>query len=210
MTIKTVPVISQNIHTAILDDINNEQIIFDLNNYGISTTKDQKTIGWTKNGFVHFDDIIVPITPEITKLENRVLETIKELTGKEYKVEDILAVNLLKNQSVISHSHYSNLHTHPEEYFSIVYYPEASLGSAELMFATEWCGVMQRTLTIVPSVGLLVIFNSYMTHMTTRHRIDEPRISVSMNLAPIEPNKTPNADWSIYWDRPVIENPRMV
>jgi hypothetical protein len=46
--------------------------------------------------------------------------------------------------------------------------------------------------------------------MTTRHRIDEPRISVSMNLAPIEPNKTPNADWSIYWDRPVIENPRMV
>lgn len=208
--LQEIPVITQSIYTKTLESINHQQIKSDLDNYGIGINQESPERGWISRGFVQYEDIIVPVTPEIKKLEIEILSTMAEMTGKEYAIDDMWAVNLIKNQSVIAHSHHSNLHAHPSEYFSIAYYPEVPAGSAELIFMAEWCGVMKKTFAITPEVGLLVIFNSYMTHMTARHKIDEPRIVVSMNLGPKSPNKTPNADWSAYWNRPVIENPIIV
>jgi hypothetical protein len=69
---------------------------------------------------------------------------------------------------------------------------------------------MQTNVPVIPEKGKLVVFNSYITHMTARHSIDEPRLVVSMNLAPVVPNIDPNADWSVYWNRPIIDNPKLV
>lgn len=208
--VKEIPVITQSVYVATLDSLNHKQIKSDLDNYGVGINQDSPEHGWISRGFVQYEDIIVPITPEISKMETVILGVMADLTGKEYEIHDMWAVNLIKNQSVIAHSHHSNLHAHPSEYFSIAYYPEVPIGSAELIFMVDWCGVMQKTFAITPEVGMLVIFNSYMTHMTARHKIEEPRIVVSMNLGPKNPNKTPNADWSAYWERPVVNDPLIV
>ena len=193
-----------------LDDINHKQIAADVNNYGIGMNKNSPEYGWISRGFVQYEDIIIPVTPEIQKLENEILLIINQMTNKEYLVKDIWAINLIENQSVIAHSHHSNLHAHPSEYYSVAYYPEAPEGSAELIFLVEWCGVMQRMHAVTPLVGMLVIFNSYMTHMTARQKVSQPRLVVSMNLEPVSPNIEPNADWSVYWDRPIITSPIIV
>jgi hypothetical protein len=69
---------------------------------------------------------------------------------------------------------------------------------------------MQGNFAVHPEVGMLVVFNSYITHMTARHKVDEPRRVLSMNLGPKNPSNLPNADWSVYWDRPTIDNPVIV
>lgn len=202
--INTIPLIRQNVFTANADGIDHAKIASDVNLYGNIIKQECDEYGWISRGFVQYEDIVVPITPEITKLENIILGVLGELTGKKYKINEMWAVNLLQNQSVIAHSHHSNFHIHPDEYYSVCYYPEVNEDSAELIFTSNWCGHMSSTTSIRPETGMLVIFNSYLTHMTARQKSSSPRLVLSMNLAPIEPNVLPNADWSVYWDRPII------
>ena len=212
--ITQIPVISQNIYTSFLTDLNNLQIISDIDNYGVGINENSpadagKKNQWVSNGFVQHEDIIVPITPEIRKLEKAILDVLLDITNTEYKIHDMWAVKLEKNQSVIAHSHHSNLHPYPGEYYSVAYYPTAPKGSAELIFFAEWCGVMQQTCAVTPEDSMLIVFNSYMRHMTSRHMIDEPRLVISMNLGPANPNMDPNADWSSYWNRPFVNDPSL-
>ena len=208
--INDVTLIKQSVFTTYLHEINHAQIASDICLYSVGIKQECPDYGWISHGFVQYEDLVVPVTPEVKKLEASILDSVFSLTGRNYKISDMWAVELVRNQSVIAHSHHSNMHAHPSEYYSVAYYPQVPEGSAELIFSTEWCGIMQGNVSVKPEVGLLVIFNSYITHMTARHKIDEPRIVVSMNLAPVEPTLTPNADWSVYWDRPIISNPKIV
>lgn len=206
--IKNVPLVSQLVHVTTLEDIDHDQVASDIELYACTIEQESPNYGWISRGFVQHEDLVMPVTPEIAKLEAAVLETMKQLTSRDYKIHDMWSVRLVKNQSVIAHSHYSNLHIHPEEYYSIAYYPQVPEGSAELIFSANWCGVRQTTVPVVPQKGMLVMFNSYITHMTARQQVDSTRLVVSMNLGPVEPNMSPNADWSVYWDRPVVDNPK--
>jgi len=199
-----VNIINQNIYVTYLDNINHDKVALDIEKYSIGIEKESPEYGWISRGFVQYEDLVVPVTAEITKLEDAILSSMTELTGKEYQIDDMWSVKLIKNQSVIAHSHHSNLHAHPDEYYSIAYYPQVPDGSAELIFMSDWCGIMQTTKSIAPKKGMLVVFNSYLKHMTARHQIEESRLVVSMNLSPKQPNKNPNADWSVYWNRPII------
>lgn len=40
--------------------------------------------------------------------------------------------------------------------------------------------------------------------MISRNKSTEPRLVVSMNLGPTEPRVDPNADWSVYRNRPIV------
>ena len=202
--INTIPLIQQNVFTANAEGINHSKIATDVNLYGETIKQECDEYGWISRGFVQYEDIVVPVTTEITKLENIILDVLNELTGKKYKINEMWAVNLLQNQSVIAHSHHSNFHIRPQEYYSVCYYPEADEDSAELIFTSNWCEHMSSTTSIKPKTGMLVVFNSYLTHMTARQKSNSPRLVLSMNLSPLEPNVTPNADWSVYWDRPII------
>lgn len=206
--IKYINLIKQDIYTAKINSVNHKQVAFDIENYGKNIKKETPGYGHISRGFVQYEDIVMPVTPEILKLEKEIINILNKLNKKEYYIKDTWAVKLTKDQSVIAHSHHSNSHIHPEEYFSVAYYPSAPEGSAELIFSVEWCNIMKNTVAVKPENGLLVIFNSYITHMTARHSINDPRFVVSMNLSPKIPNCTPNADWSVYWDRPNIENPK--
>ncbi len=205
--INTIPLINQNIFTSQLLDINNEQIVSDINLYGFPVNADCEEYGSVSRGFVQYEDTVVPVTPEFTKLEKLIVQIVDEVTNRKYKIDEIWAIKLMPGQSVIAHSHYKNHHTYPGDYFSIAYYPYAPLDSADLIFSAHWCGYMHNTISVKPQDGLLIIFNSFITHMTARQMIESPRIVVSMNLGPIEPRVNPNADWGIYMDRPIIESP---
>lgn len=205
--INTIPLINQNIFTSQLLDIDNEQIVSDINLYGFPVNADCEEYGSVSRGFVQYEDTVVPVTPEFTKLEKLIVQIVDEVTNRKYKIDEIWAIKLMPGQSVIAHSHYKNRHTHPGDYFSIAYYPYAPLDSADLIFSAHWCGYMHNTISVKPQDGLLIIFNSFITHMTARQMIESPRIVVSMNLGPIEPRLNPNADWGIYTDRPIIESP---
>lgn len=206
--IKNTSLISQAVHSVYLDDIDHDQVASDINLYSRGVHEKGPEYGWVSRGFVQYEDLIIPITPEITKLENAVVEVMNQLTGRDYKMHDIWAIQLKQGESVIAHTHHSNLHARPEEYYSIAYYPQVPQGSAELIFSARWCGVRETLVPITPEKGLLVIFNSYIAHMTTRQRPEEPRLVVSMNLGPVSPNIEPNADWSVYLNRQVINNPK--
>jgi len=208
--IERINLIQQDVYIVYLEDVNHDQVASDVKLYSKIIDQECPEYGWISRGFVQYEDLIVPRTPEISNLETCILKTMKQITGKSYCIDDIWAVELEKNQSVISHSHHSNLHAHPEEYYSIAYYPSVPQGSAELIFTSNWCNIMESTRSVTPKKGLLVIFNSYLKHMTARHKIDEPRWVISMNLSPVEPNKEPNADWSVYWNRPTVDYPKSV
>lgn len=187
------------------DDIDPQKVAHDINKYAKTIEQDCREYGSISRGFVQFEDLVMPITEEVTKLENAVAAQLHNLFGKEYELHDTWAVDLVKNQSVISHTHHSNLHADPSEYYSVTYYPQVPDGSAELIFTYNYCGIMNGVTSVRPEVGTFVIFNSYIQHMTSRNKSEESRLVVSMNWGPKNPNKSPNADWSVYWDRPIID-----
>lgn len=188
------------------DDIDPIKISNDIKNYAKTIEQDCPEYGAISRGFVQFEDLVMPVTKEVTRLEKAVAEKLKELFGKDYVLHDTWAVDLIKNQSVIAHSHHSNLHVDPTEYYSVTYYPQVPDGSAELIFDYNYCGLINGVKSVKPEVGTFVIFNSYINHMTSRNQSNESRLVVSMNWGPTHPNVSPNADWSVYWDRPVIND----
>lgn len=201
-----VPLIDLSIWTGKLDNVDPIKIADDIKNYARTIEQECPDYAAISRGFVQFEDLVMPVTKEITKLEKTVAEKLEELFGKEYKLNDTWAVDLIKNQSVISHTHHSNLHADPSEYYSVVYYPQVPDGSAELIFSYNYCNLISGVKSVKPEVGTFVIFNSFIQHMTSRNQSDESRLVVSMNWGPVEPNVSPNADWSVYWDRPLIES----
>jgi ectoine hydroxylase-related dioxygenase (phytanoyl-CoA dioxygenase family) len=197
--------IDLNIWVGKIEDLDHDQIANDIKNYAKTIEQDCPQYGSVSRGFVQFEDLVMPVTPEIIKLEKTIKDILFNLFHKEYEISDTWAVDLIENQSVISHTHYSNLHLDPSEYYSITYYPQVPEGSAELVFDYNYCNVMNGIYSVKPEVGTFVIFNSYIKHMTSRNKSKESRLVVSMNLGPVKPRVTPNADWSVYWDRPVID-----
>jgi hypothetical protein len=136
---------------------------------------------------------------ESEKLIHKLTEQVSAAIGKEMVLSDIWTLSLEFGQSVSAHSHKSNTHLHPEEYFSIAYYPSAPDGSADLIFLVNAGNTIENSVEIKPETGDLVIFNSYLTHMTNRHRNkEEARLVVSANFAPKNPNKKSTQDWSAY------------
>jgi len=136
---------------------------------------------------------------ESEKLINKLTESVSAILGRQMILSEIWTLTLEHGQSVAAHSHKSNTHLHPEEYFSIAYYPSAPDGSADLIFLANAANTIDNSIVIKPETGDLIVFNSYLNHMTNRHRNkDEARIVISANFIPNDPNQTPTQDWSAY------------
>lgn len=200
--INEIPLIRLSAFSSVLDNVDNEAIARQMYSQAVPIEQESPDYGWISRGFVQFEDLIVPISPEITALEESIKMVIAMISGKECIIDDIWGVVLEKNQSVLAHSHKSNLHHHPQEHYSFAYYPDAPDGSAELMFMVGYCDTMQHVVPIKPRPGLLVVFNSFIYHMTARHALEQKRLVISGNTSPIRPNENPNADWTVYHERP--------
>jgi hypothetical protein len=136
---------------------------------------------------------------ESERLINKLTERVSATLGQEMVLNDIWTLSLEFGQSVSAHSHKSNTHLHPEEYFSIAYYPSAPDGSADLIFLVNAGNTIENSIEIKPVTGDLIIFNSYLMHMTNRHRNkEEARVVISANFSPRNPSGEQTQDWSAY------------
>lgn len=136
--------------------------------------------------------------PESEKLIQVLESKVSELTKRDMEVVDIWSVVLHPGQSVGAHSHKLNTHHYPEEYYSVAYYVKADEDSADFIFMLTACNTLEKNVSVKVSTGELLVFNSYLLHMTNRHMGKTNRIVVSANLAPKVPSSLVAQDWSLH------------
>lgn len=194
--VETIPLIAINVMKTRLDDVDNGKLIDEIKNSCGDIDKDHLKY---KNHTCYEDSRYPFGMPESEKLILKLVSTVSSILGKEMELSDIWTLTLDEGQSVAAHSHKCNTYVFQEEYFSIAYYPNAPENSADLIFLATACNTIETCVTLPPKTGDLVIFNSYLLHMTNRHRNkNEQRIVVSANFAPKKPNIQSSQDWSAY------------
>lgn len=148
----------------------------------------------------YFEDQTYPFgATESEKLITALSSEVSMAVGREMILNDIWTLTLQYGQSVGYHSHKSNKHFYPNEYYSIAYYANAPENSADIQFSLTACNTIENFITVPAEEGLLVIFNSFIPHMTNRHNnLNENRVVVSANFSPKYPTRTETQDWSAY------------
>ena len=141
---------------------------------------------------------VYPDSNECHKLQSAIELLANEVLPLPVDLIDIWAVVTNKGESVSYHSHYSNTHMRPEEYWSGVIYASSDDTSAELVLHSFGYNRIESMTKIKPEIGKIVFFNSYVPHFTTMHLSSTPRVAVSFNLKPKTPNVTEIPDMSVY------------
>ena len=191
---KAIPLINLNAYVLALDGIDNSV----LSSIVLSGKEPDTGEFMVEHNHTYFEDTVLPKCPEVTSLCRVIENSVSGVLGAEYVIEAIWGLVLNQGQSVMMHSHKSNAHLHPSDFYSIAYYPCVPEGSAELIFSLTHCNTVEQAIAIKPEEGMLVIFNSYIPHMTSRHMAEEPRIVISANLFPVSPNNRVVPDWTPY------------
>lgn len=195
MNINIESLINLNIFTTKLLDIDNnflsKNILDNLNTPNVPGFLES-------HNHTYHEDTILNESEELNKLITEIEIFAGDVTSRKYILESIWGLVLNKGQSVMMHTHKSNRHMRPEEYYSIAYYPQVPEGSADLIFSLNYCNIIEEVKRIKPEEGLLVMFNSYIPHMTSDHKSQIPRIVISANVAPENPNTEIVPDWSPY------------
>jgi len=145
----------------------------------------------------YYEDLVLKDTPLMQEVRAAIEEKTSQILSQEYKVSAMWGLVLQKGESVEPHSHKSNSHLNPHEYFSIAYYPTATFSDAQLVFGVPYANSQETVTRIQPTAGMLVIFPSYLTHWTTR-QMSNTRVVLSANVEPVEPQASTDQDWSAY------------
>jgi hypothetical protein len=179
-----------------IENVNNDKLVEEIRS--CSEEIEQKFL--SKENHTYYEDRRYPFgQPESEKLINILNEAVNSIVGVKMVLSDIWTLTLNYGQSVAAHSHKSNTHMNDEEFFSIAYYPSAPEGSADLIFMVDACNTLEKSVSIKPEIGGLIVFNSYLMHMTNRHQNKNiERIVVSANFKPEKPSKIETQDWSAY------------
>jgi hypothetical protein len=153
----------------------------------------------SKTTVTYFEDERLPLNaPECEKLKQLMTDKVSAVAGKPMMLAEIWSLTLNRGQSITVHTHKSNTHMRPEDYYSVSYYVNAPEGSARLIFNVNICNTIERLIPITPEPGMFLIFNSFIQHYSDRHNSDEQRLVISANFHPENPDLTPVPDWSAY------------
>ena len=193
---EVIPLVCINVFKTRVDEIDNEKLLDEIR----SSREDVDKSYWENQHHTYYEDKKYPYgKPESEKLLKILTDKVNEVIGKKLVLSEARTLTLEEGQSVAAHSHKSNQAVHQEDYYSIAYYPSAPEDSADLIFMATACNTIENSIIVTPKQGDLVIFNSYIMHMTNRHRNKtQERIVVSANFIPEKPNTQPNQDWSAY------------
>jgi|694.fasta_scaffold00969_37 hypothetical protein len=188
MDIREIPLIQQSVFESTITSIDNFALVNELNKFYSNPENSQ-----------NLADVRFPEAgPETLKLENEISLRVNTVAQKQMICKQFWMLSMSSGGSVPQHNHKNNYQLHPEEYYSVAYYPSAPEGGANIHFYASYCNTMQKRIVVKSSVGKLVIFNSYLDHYTDRHWSDDPRICISANYKPAEPDKTVVSDWSSF------------
>jgi hypothetical protein len=199
MKIQQHDVLRLQVSTVILDSTDNQKLIKEIEETANSIPVNLIEGFGTSTNQTYFEDSTFPWNmPEASKLLSEIEKIVSTIGNLSMKVSEAWTLSLDFGQSVMAHSHRMNNHMKPSEYYSIAYYANAPAGSAKLLFEVGHSNISESIYSIEPEVGMLVVFNSYMKHMTTRHLSHEKRIAISANLVPISPSMEIVPDLSGY------------
>jgi hypothetical protein len=192
---KKVTLISLDVFVDDIKEINNDRLAYEIKNFS-SPLKENYL---SDKNISSYEDMKYPFDQEESeKLILALTHKVSKIVGKPMKIEAIWSLTLNKGQSVSMHSHKSNAHMNHEEYYSIAYYVSVPKDSANLSFLVTMCNTIERVIEIEPEPGMLVAFNSFIPHMTNRHNSEIPRIVISANFIPENPDTSTFPDWSAY------------
>ena len=141
-----------------------------------------------------FDDLVKEIPDTISGLDNLIKKTVKEIIlYNEYKYD--VKINYKGMWANINgYKDYNKPHVHPQCDWSGVYYVKIPENCGSICFVDPRTvrhmltqpylyGNKQATqLVIVPAVGRLIMFPSFLEHQVDSNQSHEPRISISFNL----------------------------
>jgi hypothetical protein len=194
--LQTINLLSINVIKTHIDSINNVSIVDEI--VSENTLISERYL--EDKHHTYYEDKRYPFNrSESEKLIKVLTAKVSEIVGMDMVMDEIWTLTLLDGQSVAAHSHKSNRHMNDAEYYSIAYYPDAPEGSADLIFLVDACNTIERSVSITPQTGDLIIFNSYLMHMTNRHQNkNKNRIVISANFSPKNPDTRPTQDWSAY------------
>lgn len=196
--LKKINLIDINVLVSRIDNIDNAKITDEIKNNSKEISKEYLDNYLGNHNHTYYEDRKYPNSEECEKLKSLICLRVNEILQKPMNIESIWTLTLEHGQSVSYHSHKSNIHLHPIEYYSIAYYPSVPKGSARLMFHTTAYGTLDAVTSIEPEEGMLLVFNSFIPHMTDRHMAQEPRIVISANFSPVNKNTRVVPDWSAY------------
>jgi hypothetical protein len=193
------------IYKTYLNNIDNTKLLEEISQYGISSNSPNTS----KNGIANpknpnpthtfYEDQLYPFgQPEAMKLLQEITKQVNFFTNSDMVIDSVWSIALEQNESVLFHSHKVNTQLYPEDYYSVSYYVSAPEDSADLIFETTHCNTIERATSIKTETSMLLIFNSFIPHMTNRQYSKEKRVVVSANYSPRHPNQKLSADWSEY------------
>ena len=193
------------IYKTYLNNIDNTELLEEISEYGITSNSPNIS----KNGIANpknpnpthtfYEDQLYPFgQPEAMKLLQEITKQVNFFTNSDMVIDSVWSIALEQNESVLFHSHKVNTQLYPEDYYSVSYYVSAPEDSADLIFETTHCNTIERATSIKTETSMLLIFNSFIPHMTNRQYSKEKRVVVSANYSPRYPNQKLSADWSEY------------
>jgi hypothetical protein len=194
-----IPLINLSVYSTVINDIDNEKVFEDIVTFQKKLESKTSFLDGDTTYFASYEDSTFPKQSlECSKLKDTITEIVCSFLQKEMILESIWSLILKTGESVSVHSHKSNTHMYPNDYFSIAYYVKTPPKSAKLFFEAPYCNTMENVICVEPKNGTLLIFNSFIKHFTERHLASEDRIVVSANFIPKYPNTKPVPDWSAY------------
>jgi len=196
-----IPLIDLRAYRKVLTGVDNAAIAEQILTEGRPV--DPNDTAWRDSGGAHtyYEDVLPPRTPEIDTLERAIESAVTDMFDRAYRITELWSIQTRPEQSIVAHNHRLNTHVNPLEYYSFAYYPLAPEGSADLTFHVGYCHTIEACISVPVEPGALIVFNSFVWHFTERQTSTEDRLNVSGNLAPIDPDQSPNANWAPYWRR---------
>jgi hypothetical protein len=199
MEFKSHDILRVQVYTAVLDSIDNKKLIKEIEETSNSIPAEFIDSFGADTNHTYFEDSTFPWSkPESSKLLVEIENSVSAICCSEMNISEAWTLSLDFGQSVMAHSHRMNNHMNPSEFYSVAYYANAPENSAKLIFEIGHSNISESIYIIEPESSMLVIFNSYMKHMTTRHLSEEKRIVVSANLTPRNPSTVIVPDLSGY------------
>lgn len=188
MDINQIPLIQQCVYTSDLINIHNGDLIEEMQAFysNVALASSSSDMRFPNAG------------PQSEKLQEEIGAAVNAIAGKEMTCREFWMFSMPTGGSVPLHNHWTNYQLHPEEYFSIAYYPCVPNSGPKLHFTASYCRAMKNTITIQPRTGMLIVFNSFLDHYTDKNHSSEQRTCISANYKPVAPDKSLVSDWTSF------------
>jgi uncharacterized protein (TIGR02466 family) len=171
-----------------LDTSNIEKFVYNLKSTTASVNRSNVS-GWQSPDITIFDNSNVALHPLIEKIK----ESVSELSLRFKIVEDLKLLNMWIN--VNNNGGHNKPHTHPQSFFSGVYYVKYPKDSGDLIFihpniyhemfipkVKELDEYSSSRWAFTPRKNALIFFPSEIMHYVETNVTNEDRISIAFNI----------------------------